>query len=70
MISNNLTLNGLNLAIEKAGSQNKLAKLLGVQSYRVSRWVTRDKKMPLDKVPKASRLLSIPMDILRPDIEW
>ncbi len=65
-----LLLNGVRLSIDKAGSQNKLAKLVGVQQCNVSKWLHRDKKVPLEKAIKIEKVLGIPRDVLRPDIEW
>lgn len=69
-MNESLLINGIHLCIKKAGNQRRLSELLGVAPSTISAWLYRDKKIPPLMAIKAEKLLSIPRDVLRPDIEW
>lgn len=55
---------GLRLAVEKAGSRYRLAKLIGIGLPALSRW----KRIPLGRLLQVEKLLEIPREKLRPDM--
>lgn len=61
---------GVLLAVEEAGGVVALSNLLDVFSARVSNWIHRDKKMPIPYAIKCEKLLGIPKEKIRPDIDW
>lgn len=64
-----MTKNGLLKAIEIAGGQSGLAKLLGIKQGQISGWVRRDKKAPPPEyVLKIERLTGVSRHLLRPDV--
>ena len=56
--------NGLNQAIAKAGSRNRLARLLGVSQQAVAQWT----KVPTHQILNIERIVGIPREDLRPDL--
>lgn len=54
---------GLKLAIEAAGTGDRLASLLGITAQAVSQW----EKIPLQRVFDVERVTKIPRSQLRPD---
>lgn len=54
-------------AVEVAGSQAALARMVDVSQPTVWRWV-RDARIPAEHVPAVSRVTGIPRRELRPDI--
>ena len=69
-MNEDLTINGIQLCVNKAGNQRKLASILETVPSTVNTWIKRDKKMPLLMAIKAEKMLGIPRDVIRPDIEW
>jgi len=59
---------GLEAAIEKAGGQEKLAKLLGVGQSHISNWKNRNKRIPAERVLDVERVTGVPRHRLRPDL--
>lgn len=56
------------LAIEKAGGQTALAKLIGAKQQNVWTWLHRDGKASAAYVAKISEKTGVPCHQLRPDI--
>ena len=50
VILGRMNTSGLEAAIEKAGGQEKLAKLLGVGQSHISNWKNRNKRIPAERV--------------------
>lgn len=69
-MSNQTMLDALNKAIDAAGGQRALAKLIGLQDRpsTVSVMVNRDKKTSAKYVAKISEVTGVPCHELRPDI--
>ena len=69
-MSNQTMLDALNKAIDVAGGQRALAKLIGLQDRpsTVSVMVNRDKKTSAKYVAKISEVTGVPCYELRPDI--
>ncbi|WP_373489975.1 transcriptional regulator [Parasphingorhabdus sp.] len=61
-------IDALKMAIEKAGSQAKLAKICGVSSTSVWKWVNYTGEMPPTFVLKAEAATGVSRHELRPDI--
>lgn len=59
---------GLKKAIEKAGSQQALAELIGVRQSHVSNWLNRNKRVPAERVLTIEKATGVPRHELRPDI--
>lgn len=59
---------GLELAIEKAGGQTGLAKLLGIRQSHISNWKNRNKQIPAGRVLEIERVTGVPRHELRPDL--
>jgi DNA-binding transcriptional regulator YdaS (Cro superfamily) len=55
-------------AINKIGTQTKLAKLIGVRQSNISNWLYRDKKIPAEHVLAIEKVTGISRHVLRPDI--
>jgi DNA-binding transcriptional regulator YdaS (Cro superfamily) len=55
---------GLRQAIERAGSQVKLARLLGITHQAVNKWTT----VPVHHLIEIERLTGIHRSLLRPDL--
>jgi len=55
---------GLRQAIERAGSQVKLARLLGITHQAVSKWTT----VPVHHLIEIERLTGVHRALLRPDL--
>jgi DNA-binding transcriptional regulator YdaS (Cro superfamily) len=55
---------GLRLAIEKAGSQYRLARIIGITLPALTRW----ERIPLKRLLQVEKLLEIPREKLRPDM--
>ena len=55
---------GLRQAIERAGSQNKLAQLLGITHQAVNKWTT----VPIHHLIEIERLTGVHRALLRPDL--
>ncbi len=60
-------MSGLVKAIKFAGSQQKLAVLMGVSSMAVSKW-TKNDSVPTERVLTIEKLTGVPRYELRPDI--
>ncbi len=58
----------LQLAVEKAGSQAKLARIAGVSPTAVWKWCQSSKRMPAEFVLKAEAATGVSRHVLRPDI--
>lgn len=56
------------VAVRKAGSQAKLARMLGVRQTVVSSWLRRGTPLPAQHVLPIEAALGIPRHELRPDI--
>lgn len=54
---------GLKLALEAAGTGEKLAADLGITPQAISQW----EKIPLNRVFEVERITSVPRHKLRPD---
>ena len=59
---------GLEKAIEKAGTQVALAKMLGIRQSHISNWLHRDKCVPAKRVLEIERITGVPRHELRPDL--
>jgi DNA-binding transcriptional regulator YdaS (Cro superfamily) len=60
---------GLKRAIETAGGQNRLAKLINVTQSQVWYWLMRSKKgVPAERVIDIERETGVPRSELRPDL--
>ena len=59
---------GLKKAIEKAGSQQALAELLGVRQSHISNWLNREKRIPAERVLSVESATGVPRHELRPDL--
>lgn len=57
----------LKQAIEVAGSQTKLARVIGATQGHVSQWLRRG-KVPADKVLLIERATGVGRHLLRPDV--
>jgi DNA-binding transcriptional regulator YdaS (Cro superfamily) len=55
---------GLAKAIEKAGGQNALARLLGINESAISRWA----RVPVERLTEIERLTGVPKHELRPEL--
>jgi len=55
---------GLKLAIERAGSIRKLARMLGISMQAVAKWKT----VPAHQIIPLERSTGIPREMLRPDL--
>jgi len=55
---------GLKQAIERAGSRNKFARLLGISHQAVSKWTT----VPAHHIITIERLTGVHRSLLRPDL--
>jgi DNA-binding transcriptional regulator YdaS (Cro superfamily) len=55
---------GLRQAIERAGSQNKLAQLLGITHQAVNKWQI----VPVHHLIRVERLTGVHRALLRPDL--
>jgi hypothetical protein len=62
------SITGLVAAIDKAGNQSKLARLLGVRPQHIQNWMNRDSRVPSARVLEIERVTGIPRHELRPDI--
>ena len=62
------TLTPLEVAINIAGSQTKLAKLVGVTRQAVQIWLTETGMVPLDKLEAVAAATGLRPAYLRPDI--
>ena len=60
------SMNGLTKAIEQAGSQAKLAALLGVKQQHVSYWLRS--RVPAEWCRPISEATGVPVSDLRPDL--
>lgn len=58
------TASGLQRAIEKAGSQEKLARLLGISQQAVQQW----HQVPAGQIIAIERVTGVPREDLRPDL--
>lgn len=59
---------GLERAIEQAGGQAALAKLLGVRQSHVSNWKNRNARVPAERVLQIERVTGVSRHELRPDL--
>lgn len=59
---------GLDSAIEKAGGQVALAKLLGLRQSHISNWRNRNKRIPAERVLDIERVTGVSRHDLRPDL--
>lgn len=55
-------------AVDRAGSQSALARLVGCSSTAVWKWVQSSKRMPAEFVLKAEAATGVSRHLLRPDI--
>ena len=55
---------GLKLAIERAGSVRKLARMLGISMQAVVKWKT----VPAHRIIPVERATGVPREELRPDL--
>lgn len=55
-------------AIDKVGSAYRLEKMLGLSNGVISKWLHRNKHIPVEHVSKISSITRIPDYVLRPDI--
>ena len=55
---------GLKLAIERAGSSRKLARMLGISMQAVVKWTT----VPAHQIIPVERATGVPREQLRPDL--
>jgi DNA-binding transcriptional regulator YdaS (Cro superfamily) len=55
---------GLKLAIERAGSVRKLARMLGISMQAVVKW----KMVPAHQIIPVERATGVPREKLRPDL--
>lgn len=55
---------GLQLAIERAGSRYKLAKLIGINLAGLTRW----KRIPSGRILQIEEVLGVAREKLRPDL--
>lgn len=60
--------NALLRAIEKAGSQAKLADLLGIGQTAISNWLNRESGVPAERVLKIEEATGVSRHELRPDL--
>ena len=58
----------LQLAVERSGSQAKLASLCGVSQTAVWKWLQSSKRLPADHVLAVEAATGISCHVLRPDI--
>lgn len=58
----------LELAVERAGTQESFAKALGVSQPTVWRWLQSSKRLPAEHVLEAERQFGVSRHDLRPDI--
>lgn len=58
----------LMLALERAGSQTKLARIAGVSTTAVWKWVQSSKRVPAEFVLKVEKATGVSRHDLRPDI--
>lgn len=61
-------IDGLVSAIARAGSQTKLARLLGVKPQHVQNWLSRDARVPSARVIDIERSTGVSRHDLRPDL--
>jgi DNA-binding transcriptional regulator YdaS (Cro superfamily) len=57
-------------AVEWAGGQTQLAKLIGVQQPHIWNWLNRDNKLPLERALAIERATrgKVTVEKLRPDL--
>lgn len=60
--------NPLAAAIEKAGGQAALARMLGVKQQTVFGWLHHSRQVPAERVLAVERVTGVPRHELRPDI--
>jgi DNA-binding transcriptional regulator YdaS (Cro superfamily) len=58
----------LRLAVERAGTQRRLADLLGVRQPAVSKWLKHGKLLPPEHVLKVEASTGVSRHLLRPDL--
>ncbi len=58
----------LTLAVDRAGSQSALARLVGCSNTAVWKWVQSSKRMPAEFVLRAEQATGVSRHVLRPDI--
>ncbi|MCU1787490.1 helix-turn-helix domain-containing protein [Pectobacterium polaris] len=63
---------GIKRAIRMAGSQKKLADILGVSQPTVWRWLHGKKKPSIDSVKTIEKVTAgtVTCEELRPDVDW
>jgi DNA-binding transcriptional regulator YdaS (Cro superfamily) len=64
-------MSALQRAIDHAGGQTQLARLLGIRQSLVSMWKTRG-RVPAEYCPRIERATAgqVRCEDLRPDVEW
>lgn len=62
-------MDGLDRAIQKAGSVVALAKGINAAISAPSMWKKRG-RVPADKCPAIERFTGVPCEELRPDVDW
>ena len=62
----------LDRAIEKAGSMQALANVLGITKGAVFQWKTPGRKIPAEHCPAIERMSGglVRCEELRPDVDW
>lgn len=68
VIVKSMSTDGLDTAIQKAGGQTELAKLLGVRQSHISNWKNRNKRIPAGRVLEIERVTGVSRHELRPDL--
>ena len=68
MVADTTPYEALMAAVDKAGSQSALARLVGCSNTAVWKWVQSSKRMPAEFVLKAEAATGVSRHALRPDI--
>lgn len=68
MVEDMTPFEALSLAVDRAGSQSALARLVGCSNTAVWKWVQSSKRMPAEFVLRAEQATGVSRHVLRPDI--
>lgn len=68
MVDKPTSFEALQLAVEKAGSQAEIARIAGVSTTAVWKWVQSSKRVPAEFVLKIEAATGVSRHDLRPDI--
>ncbi len=68
MVADMTPFEALMAAVEKAGSQSALARMVGCSNTAVWKWVQSSKRMPAEFVLKTEAATGVSRHCLRPDI--